>query len=366
MARTAPGTADPVKPLLNRHRALCEDAVDPLEIAAALEVHGITDRAALSRFRHRDVFALAEELYARVPHDTSRAATTVAAQAPASGRLAPWMLVTPAPGLVAALTLFLLDSTGGGSRLAVTLTGAVALSCAVAASLRHGPLRAEGRRAPAARLWVYWLLAYAVYGDGLLTAHVEGGSGTSWSATPTSLVALSFAVAPAAWCAHLFSLRARRGLSRSRDLADFAASTRPVLLAVVALYACALTGIALLVPLLFHGFHGFHGVPGFHDGGDPAHVAALATLLLLARLLTVHGYPAAAAAGLAAACAVEALACLSVLVAGVPGCAVLGTPVAQAVHAWGAGAVPAFACGAAAAGLVCHAAVSLARASAHT
>ncbi|NEC83995.1 hypothetical protein G3I38_33385, partial [Streptomyces sp. SID7958] len=36
------GAADPVKALLHRHRELCERAVDPLEIAAGLEAHGIT------------------------------------------------------------------------------------------------------------------------------------------------------------------------------------------------------------------------------------------------------------------------------------------------------------------------------------
>lgn len=51
---------------MHRHRELCERAVDPLEIAAGLEAHGVTDRTA-ARFRHRDVFSLAEELYARVP-----------------------------------------------------------------------------------------------------------------------------------------------------------------------------------------------------------------------------------------------------------------------------------------------------------
>ncbi len=66
---TPPGAADPVKVLLHRHRELCERAVDPLEIAAGLEAHGITDRTA-ARFRHRDVFSLAEELYARVPRDS--------------------------------------------------------------------------------------------------------------------------------------------------------------------------------------------------------------------------------------------------------------------------------------------------------
>ncbi|MEU8531410.1 hypothetical protein AB0C77_38475, partial [Streptomyces sp. NPDC048629] len=78
-AATSPGPAaprrgngDPVKALLHRHRELVEGAVDPLEIAAGLEVHGVTDRTA-ARFRHRDVFSLAEELYARVPAATARA-----------------------------------------------------------------------------------------------------------------------------------------------------------------------------------------------------------------------------------------------------------------------------------------------------
>ncbi|KUJ64306.1 hypothetical protein ACZ90_57000 [Streptomyces albus subsp. albus] len=62
---------DPVVALLHRHRTLCEQAVDPLEIAAGLEAHGVSDRAA-AHFRHRDVFSLAEELYARVPHADGR------------------------------------------------------------------------------------------------------------------------------------------------------------------------------------------------------------------------------------------------------------------------------------------------------
>ncbi|GDY45318.1 hypothetical protein SANT12839_062000 [Streptomyces antimycoticus] len=60
------GPADPVRALIHHHHDLCARAVDPLEIAAGLEAHGVTDRTA-ARFRHRDVFSLAEELYARVP-----------------------------------------------------------------------------------------------------------------------------------------------------------------------------------------------------------------------------------------------------------------------------------------------------------
>ncbi|MEH6379894.1 hypothetical protein V7793_37005, partial [Streptomyces sp. KLMMK] len=59
----APRT-DPVKALLHRHHGLCARAVDPLEIAAVLEDGGLTDRAA-AECRHRDVFSLADELYAR-------------------------------------------------------------------------------------------------------------------------------------------------------------------------------------------------------------------------------------------------------------------------------------------------------------
>ncbi|MGN7142555.1 hypothetical protein ACTHS2_36690, partial [Streptomyces pseudogriseolus] len=84
----APGAADPVKVLMHRHRALCERAVDPLEIAAGLEAHGITDRTA-ARFRHRDVFSLAEELYARVPRDADAATDGPAAAPPATRHPAP-------------------------------------------------------------------------------------------------------------------------------------------------------------------------------------------------------------------------------------------------------------------------------------
>ncbi|WSB76870.1 hypothetical protein OG533_25395 [Streptomyces sp. NBC_01186] len=62
----SPGSGDPVRGLMHQHRELCERAIDPLEIAAGLEARGITDRTA-ARFKHRDVFSLAEELYARIP-----------------------------------------------------------------------------------------------------------------------------------------------------------------------------------------------------------------------------------------------------------------------------------------------------------
>ncbi|GAA3741111.1 hypothetical protein [Streptomyces tremellae] len=345
------GTADPVKVLLHRHRALCASAVDPLEIAAGLEAHGITDRTALTRFRHRDVFTLAEELYARVPHDEPAGPQPPAAPKTARPALAPWAPATLLPGPAAALIEATAGHTEGPARIGAVLAGALALSAAVAASLRRGPLRAAGREVPGGGLWTGWLLAFAACGGGALDA-LAGVR--AFHAGPAPLVALCCALAPAAWCAHLFSVRAGRRLAHSRDLAHFAAGTRPLLLASVALYACALTGIALLLARAQGG------------GAGPAHVVALGALLLLARLLAVHGFPGAAAAGLAAACCVEALATASLLAARLPGCAALGAPVARLTGAWGADAVPTLACGAAALGLLCHAAVTLARASAHT
>lgn len=354
------GPADPVKLLMHRHRQLCERAVDPLEIAAGLEAHGITDRTA-ARFRHRDVFSLAEELFARVP----RSADAAAAKAPAPPARAAdaragwpgwagWALLSLLPGVVCVLTFAGLDRTSGQSELAIALAGAFALSAALSGCLRRGPLGAEGRRAPAAGLWVHWLLGCLFCGDGLLEQLVDGGPHGPWRASVTPLAALAFSVAPASWCAHLFSVHARRRLRGSRGLADFAAGARPLLFMTVALYGCALTGLALLANSVFG------------DAGALAPTVALGVLLLLARLLTLHGYSDAAATGLAAACAGEALAGVLVLAGRLPGCDVLAVPVANAVHAWGAGSVPALACAAAALGLFARGAVVLARASAHT
>lgn len=47
--------------------AVCESAVDPLEISSALEFDGLNDQAARKRYGASDVFALAEEMFRRVP-----------------------------------------------------------------------------------------------------------------------------------------------------------------------------------------------------------------------------------------------------------------------------------------------------------
>ncbi|MDT9688303.1 hypothetical protein Q5762_08025 [Streptomyces sp. P9(2023)] len=338
------GPADPVKALMHRHRELCEQAVDPLEIAAGLEAHGVTDRTA-ARFRHRDVFSLAEELYARVPRGNGAPARPAHEDGTRAG-WAGWTLAALAPGAVTALAVIGLALTEGPVRLAVGVAGALGLAAALAVAVRRGPLRAAGRTVPAARVWTLWLLAYALGGDGLLRATLTGGPEGPWPVTPAPLLGLALAVVPAAWCARLFAARARRRLGASRGLEDFAAGTRPLLLATVALHLAALAGLLSLT--------------GFAPGA-----LALGTLLLLARLLTVHGFPETAAGGLAAACAGEALALASVLAARVPGCDLLAVPVRTLVDTWGPGAVPTAVCGAAALGLLAHATATLSRASAH-
>ncbi|MGW6359754.1 hypothetical protein ACWFR5_32470 [Streptomyces sp. NPDC055092] len=345
---------DPVKALMHRHRELCERAVDALEIAAGLEAHGVTDRTA-ARFRHRDVFSLAEEMYARVPRDSDIAPETqhaAVADTP-RGRRPVWAVLALLPGTLGALTLVGLNFTGGRLRLAVGAAGVLAVSAALRAALRRGPLRATAHTVPATRAWTCWLLAYALLGDGLLNAAVAGGPDEAWAPATAPLLALALAVAPGAWCAQLFGAVARRRLASSRGLEEFAASVRPLLLAVFALFLCALWTLI--------------GVAAAVLGQDAAYAGAgtLGALLLLARLLTAHGRTHAPAVVLGAAAAAEALALCTVFAGRLPGCGFLAVPVETAVDSWGPGTVPGLACGAAALSLLVHAARTLTRASAH-
>lgn len=355
-APTAPprGPVDPVKVLLHRHRELCERAVDPLEIAAGLEAHGVTDRTA-ARFRHRDVFSLAEELYARVPRGEAAAPGAAPDQDRAGEPERPWLPAALLPGAVCGLTVAGHALTTGPLRLALTTAGALGLVAAGVWCVRRGPLRVAGRGVLGTRVWTLLLLLYAAFGDGLLGQLLRGGIDRTWPPATGTVLGLALAVPPAAGCARLFAVRARRRLAGSRGLTDFTARARPLLLAVVALQCCALTGLLALARL----------VPGTVPGAL-APAVALGLLLFLARLLAVHGYAEAAATGLGAACAAEGLACASLLAGRLPGGGALDVPVRAVADAWGPAAVPTLACGAAALALLVHAAAVLARASAHT
>ncbi|WP_411083169.1 hypothetical protein [Streptomyces sp. cmx-18-6] len=351
------GPADPVKSLMHHHRDLCERAVSPLEIAAGLEAHGLTDRTA-ARYRHRDVFSLAEELYARTPARPAESAVTAPPHpGPDAGARAGWTLLALLPGAACLATAGLLRVTegalGGGARAAVTVTGALLACLALRLCLGRGPLRApEG--AGRAALYGCWLLSFSVYGEELLAQVVSGGPDGPWEAAPAPLLGLAAAIAPAAWCAHLFTVRAHGKLTGSRALEEFGAGVRPLLLAAVALFLCA------LLPLLYLADLGLGG------NGTPVGAAALGVLFFVARLLAAHGLPEPGTVALAAACAMEAAAPALVLAGRLPGLEPLARPVHALVEAGGTGAVPALACGAAALGLLLHASAALSRASAHT
>ncbi|GHF13385.1 hypothetical protein [Streptomyces griseoluteus] len=361
-AETAPrrGAVDPVKALLHRHRELCERAVDPLEIAAGLEAHGFTDRSA-ARYRHRDVFSLAEELYARVPRDADPAPEPTFGPAPRirTG----WVLLTLLPGAVASGTVAGLRLGPGTARPLVALGGLLAVILAVRAALGRGPLAARPGAAPrpSAPVWTVCLLGYALLGDGLLDAVVSGGPDAlptgspdgPWPAATAPVVALALACAPAAWCAHLLDLGARRRLAGSRGLEDFTSGARPLLLGVVALYLAALTGLLALTGAVLHE--------------DPAYPQALTlgALLFLARLLTAHRHRHAPAVILGAAAAAEVAAPALVLSGRLPDCGFLAVPVTTPVDPLGVGAIPTLSCGCAALVLLAHALRTLTRASAH-
>ncbi|PWI44431.1 hypothetical protein [Streptomyces sp. ICBB 8177] len=58
---------DPLDELAERLAQVCAGAVHPYEIAAVLESDGISDEQITGVYGRRDLFAIAEELYARVP-----------------------------------------------------------------------------------------------------------------------------------------------------------------------------------------------------------------------------------------------------------------------------------------------------------
>ncbi|MGK9461070.1 hypothetical protein ACSLFT_13630 [Streptomyces sp. G6] len=347
--------ADPVKALMHRHRELCERAVDPLEIAAGLEAHGVTDRTA-ARFRHRDVFSLAEEMYARVPRDAERPPRP--ADQPAPRAPLAWIVRALLPGALCAAAVAALRLTDGRPRLIAVTVGALAVALALRAVLRRGPLSAGTRTSGT---WTWWLVGYSFLGDGLLRTALSGGpdglpDGTAdgpWPVTAAPVLALALACAPAAGCARLFAVRARRRLTASRGLADFSASVRPLLLGTFTLFMAALAGLAALTGAVLRE-------PAAHP-----QVLTLGALLLLARLLTVHGHTHAPALMLTAAALAEAGAVATVFAARLPGCGFLAVPVEALVAAFGPAVVPTAACGTGALLLLVHATRRLTKASAH-
>ncbi|WP_206323510.1 hypothetical protein [Streptomyces sp. HNM0574] len=379
-----PGPADPVRDLMHRHRALCERAVDPLEIAAGLEAHGVTDRTA-ARFRHRDVFSLAEELYARVPRAGAHARPDephrTAGERPGRvARTAGGVCVHLLPGVLCAATAAATALTDGldlSARIALGVAGAAAVGVAVRISLRR---LAPSAPAVLLALSAYWLLAYALFGDWLLAellggraagpAAADGGPLLS-GADPSGLAAaspaavlgrmpvplsLTLALAPAALCVRWFAGRARRALETSRGLDEFASAVRPLLAATVALFTVALLAAQALTGQA-------PGVPG-PTAATVADTTALGLLLFVALLLTAHGFPAVASVALGVASLSEAAVLAWALAVRRSGGAGSGELWAR-ISGYGSGTVPFVVCGCAALVLLAYAFRTLTGASAH-
>ena len=68
--------AEPLAELVERFAPLCANAVDPLEIAAGLEMDGLSDQTTRVRYGLPDVFALAEELFRLTERDPAQPAAT--------------------------------------------------------------------------------------------------------------------------------------------------------------------------------------------------------------------------------------------------------------------------------------------------
>jgi hypothetical protein len=228
-------TADPVHALRERHLPCCEGAVHPLEIAAELEASGVGPGTA-GRYRHNDVFSLAEELYARVP----RRPGALRAAPPGN----PWRR-RAAPACLAA-GLYLLPclalwvagrtlrwSTGPGPGAALGLTaGLFALAAAVTAGRGCPPLARLGLA-----LGLAALLAAATAAPG---------------ADPVTAAALAGAMGAAEWCARWFRHIGWGHLDTARSRAEFVERMRPVLPVGVGLYLSALSAATFAALALAH------------------------------------------------------------------------------------------------------------------
>ncbi|MCK1796068.1 hypothetical protein MTQ01_08630 [Streptomyces sp. XM4193] len=336
------GSVDPVRGLMERHRGLCERAVDPLEIAVGLEADGLTDRSA-ARFRHRDVFSLAEELYARSPapesergpesrheHPPDRTRTAPGAGRRTRGRWRAAGLLLPGALCTATVLALSLPQPGSSAPGVVAALGVTAVLLSLVYVLRGAALSVLAVSAATV------LLCYALYGDALLRAALAGGPDAFPEIASRCVpLTLAWSVAAALGFARWFALRARWRLAESESLSAFAASVRPLL-------ALAVLGFAAAVGLLWQLTHGLLG----HRpaGAEWSAVTALGLLLFVALLLCAHGFGRVAGRVLATAAALELLALTLVFAARLPGLEPLGTPVELPATAYGEAAVPALIC----------------------
>lgn len=109
-----------VEALRERMAELCAGAVDALEVTAGLEAEGVNDEAAKG-YGHPDVFALAEDLYARTPRRPPPVEETEAPWRPEPLRHLLRGVLFGLPGLCYVSGAQVLDGTGAGVLLVFSL-----------------------------------------------------------------------------------------------------------------------------------------------------------------------------------------------------------------------------------------------------
>ncbi|MEZ0066114.1 hypothetical protein ABIA32_002123 [Streptacidiphilus sp. MAP12-20] len=255
---------------MERHQELCADAVDPLDIAEVLERSGIGPGAA-GRYRHADVFSLAEEMYARVPR---RAVAPARSESPWRRRARPALAIAGWL-LGVALLLWALSAALG---LHVPLGARIAAYAAAVALVL-------GRGAP---LWRRALLAL---GLGSLLALVQG--------VGPPQIALTAAAGLADWCARWFR-HIGWGHSLARSAREFRSRMRPVLPATAGLFLAVLAGLTVAASALPRGEGGL--TAGAGTGAAWLSQGLAGTALLFTLLLWHCGRQRAALLALAGCC----------------------------------------------------------------
>src|SRR5580704_2014031 len=114
-----------VAALCEQFSAVCASAVDPLEIASALEFEGLGDQAAKRRYGYPDVFALAQDMYFRVKREPAEPDAPSDPWA-ANGKLRPLLhgLLYALPGVCFPAAVGLLIGPGVEIALIVALLAA--------------------------------------------------------------------------------------------------------------------------------------------------------------------------------------------------------------------------------------------------
>jgi hypothetical protein len=187
-------STDPLDELVDRMRPTLARAVDALQVAAALEADGFTDRIARVEYGFSDVFALAAEVFRRLgPPADDRPGPSVAARSwRGSVRLLAHGPLYALPSAVFPAVLGVL----GQRSVVLALTVASGLGWVYAGTVAYGAYRLLGANRPraAARLLLGTTLAAPAVGA-LAGLAVLGIAGGGWGLVLLSACQLAYQLA---------------------------------------------------------------------------------------------------------------------------------------------------------------------------